>query len=312
MATRTRKQLVADYLIYLVVRVIICMVQMLSIESIQGLSRTLAWLASDVLKFREKVTDANLRAVYPDWSEKRLRRVKRRMWEHLIQLICEIAIAPRKIHETNWRKYVRVRDRDKIVKYLLDPRPLVFVSGHFGNFEMAGYIAGLLGFPTFAIARPLDNAYIDRFLKRFRSAKGQYMLPKDGSAPIVQNILEKGGTLSLLADQHAGPKGCWVDFMGRPASCHKAVAVFTMTNDAPLMVCYVRRLGRPMRFEVGLAGWIDPATMPANLKGIKPITAWYNKRLEDVIRAQPDQYWWLHRRWREPPARRKKTATAAA
>lgn len=312
MAKRTLKQRMLDYVAYVVVRTILCVIQLLPIESCELLSKFLAWLASDVLKLRDKVTDANLRAVYPDWTEKRMRRVKRLMWEHLILLGCEIAIAPRKVHETNWRKYVHVRDRDIIVKYLLDPRPLVFVSGHFGNFEMAGYIAGLLGFPTFAIARPLDNPHLDRFLKRFRSAKGQYMLPKDGSAPIVQEILERGGTLSLLADQHAGPKGCWVDFMGRPASCHKAVSVFTMTNDAPLLVCYVRRLHRPMRFEVGLAGWLDPATMPNSLKGIKPITVWYNQRLEDVVRSQPQQYWWLHRRWREKPARKGRASKAAA
>ena len=312
MAGQWARRLIVDYAVYLLVRCVFCVVQTLTLDACESLSRGLAWLACDVLKLRDNVTDENLRAVYPRKSDRERQRIKRQMWEHLILLGCEIAHAPRKVHETNWRRFVHVRDRRDIVRYLLDPRPLVFVSGHFGNFEMAGYIAGLLGFPTFAIARPLDNPFLDRYLKKFRSAKGQYVLPKEGSAPQVERILERGGTLSLLADQHAGPKGCWVDFMGRPASCHKALAVFTMTADAPLLVCYVRRLGKPLHFEVGLAGWIDPATMPAKMKGIKPITQWYNERLEDVVRAVPGQYWWLHRRWREPPASKRAKLNKAA
>ena len=311
MANRTRKQNVIDYAVYIAIRILFCVIQAMTLQACDSLARFLAWFASDVCKIRDKVTEENLRAVYPDWDAAQRRNVKRRMWHHLLLLGCEIAHAPRKIHETNWRKYVTVRDRRLIVDYLTDPRPLVFVSGHFGNFEMAGYIAGLLGFPTFAIARPLDNPYLDRFLKRFRSVKGQYMLPKDGSANAVQDILDSGGTLSLLADQHAA-KGCWVDFMGRPASCHKAVSVFTMTANAPLLVCYVRRLNKPLHFEVGLAGFLDPDSMPKEMRGIRPITEWYNHRLEEVIRAQPDQYWWLHRRWKEPPAKKRRVAKQAA
>ena len=110
-------------------------------------------------------------------------------------------------------------------------RPRVFVSGHYGNFELAGYTLGLFGFPTFTVARTLDNPYLDRFVNHFRALKGQYILPKRGSAQEAAALFEGRGTLGVLADQHAGPKGCWVNFFGRPASTHKAIAVFALTNE---------------------------------------------------------------------------------
>ena len=74
--------------------------------------------------------------------------------------------------------------------------------------------------PTFTVARTLDNPFLDRFLNRFREAKGQFIVDKQGSAGQIDDVLARGGKLVLLGDQHAGPKGCWVDFFGRQASCH--------------------------------------------------------------------------------------------
>ncbi len=145
-------------------------------------------------------------------------------------MVAEVAQARQKIHETSFRRYVTFADKPLLVRYLLDPRPTVLVTGHYGNFEVAGYVLGMFGFPSFTIARTLDNPYLDRFINRFRGSTGQYILPKQGCAPQVQAVLNAGGTLSLLGDQHAGDKGCWVDFLGRPASCHKAVALFTLSS----------------------------------------------------------------------------------
>ena len=124
-----------------------------------------------------------------------------------------------------------------MTSYLIDYRPLVAVTGHFGNFEMAGYVTGLLGMPSYTVARKLDNEHLDRFLNGFRERNGQFILPKDGSAPAIQKVLDSGAILTILGDQHAGTKGCWIDFLGRPAACHKAIALFTLSGNAPMMVC---------------------------------------------------------------------------
>jgi KDO2-lipid IV(A) lauroyltransferase len=228
-------------------------------------------------------------------------------------MICEIAQAPRKIHDTNWRRHIRVVGKRELVQHLLDVRALVLVSGHFGNFEMASFTLGLLGVPTFAVARPLDNPYLQRWLLQFREASGQYFLPKQGSSPLIEKALSSGAALALLADQHAGSKGIWVEFFGRPASCHKALALFTLVHQAPLLVGYAKRLRRPLDFEMSVVGVADPAQPDERTASAKALTVWYSQMLERVIRSAPDQYWWLHRRWREPPehVRRKAEKRAA-
>ena len=115
---------------------------------------------------------------------------------------------------------------------------------------MGGYVLGILGFPTYTVARTLDNPYLDRFVNRFRAGTGQHIIPKNGGYQQILDVLAGGGTMTFLADQYAGPKGCWVEFFGRPASAHKAIALLALDNDARVSVCAARRLGRPMQFEL--------------------------------------------------------------
>ena len=116
----------------------------------------------------------------------------RRMWEHLFLMVAEIAHVHRTIHEMSWRRYVTFHNKPLLVRYLLDPRPTVLVTGHYGNFEVAGYVLGMFGFPSFTIARKLDNPYLDRFVNKFRGSTGQFILPKQGCAPQVEAVLAVG------------------------------------------------------------------------------------------------------------------------
>ena len=295
-----------DWLVYFLIRVFICVIQSLCMETCLAVCRFLAFLACDVFRIRAAVVDDNLRHVYPRMTSDERRSLSRRMWEHLLLMVCEVAHIRRKVHEANYRDFVTFDDKPLLVRYLLDPRPKVLVTGHFGNFEVAGYVLGLFGFPSFTIARALDNPYLDRFISRFRSSTGQFLLPKDGCTQQVDAILRAGGTLSLLGDQHAGANGCWVDFLGRPASCHKAVALFTLATGAPQLVCYLRRRDEPMKFEVGVIDVADPQTWDSDLAGVKPLTQWYNERMAEMIHANPEQYWWVHRRWKGEPGKRRR------
>lgn len=298
---------IGDYLVYLVVRVLICIVQAIRLETGQQIARLLAWLFADVLKIRAGVVDDNLRHAFADLSPQARQRTARRMWEHLFLLVLEVAHTPRKIHETNWRKHVRLTGEDKLVRLMLDHRPMIIISGHFGNFEVGGYMLGVLGFPTFTVARKLDNPYLDRFVNRFRKATGQVIIPKKGGYDQILDVLSNEGTMLFLADQYAGEKACWVEFFGRPASVYKAIALLALHHDAPLAVSYVRRLGGPMQFELGTTDAADPREMGDQIGTIRELTEWYTNQLEQVIRLAPEQYWWVHRRWKDPrPAKRKR------
>ena len=302
-------RLLLDYLVYLAVRVAICCVQAMPLSACRRAAGTLATLCCDVLRLRRGVIEENLAIAYPALAPAERRRMTWRMWEHLFLMVSEIAHAPRKLRRSTWRKFVRVRDLEAVVTALIDRRPKVIVAGHYGNFELSGYVLGLLGFPTFTVARTLDNPFLDRWINGFRSATGQFMLPKHGSSADIDRLLEAGASLAVLGDQAAGPKGCWVDFFGRPASTHKAVAVFALANEAPLVVGYARRVGGPLEYEVGVEAIADPRTLLASQATVPALTLWYSQQLEAIVRRAPEQYWWVHRRWKgEPPRAKRKAA----
>lgn len=305
----SRKRIL-DYLVYVVVRILICVVQAMRLETGCHLARGLAWLFCDVLHLRDKVVDENLRFAFPELSTEERKNIARRMWEHLFVLVLEVAHVPRKIHETNWRQFIRNRNVAPLVRQLMSDRPVIIVTGHFGNFEVGGYALGILGFPTYSVARNLDNPFIDRYLARFRGATGQHLIPKNGGYDQILHVMTGGGTMAFVADQYAGEKGCWVNFFGRPASAHKAIALLALEHDAPVAVCYARRLDRPMRFEMVTHAMADPRDAADDVGTVRDMTQWYSSQLEEAIRCQPDQYWWLHRRWKD--TRKKRAERKAA
>ena len=297
-----KRKLLLDWLVYLGVRILVCVVQTLPLSTCSRLADFLAWVAHEKLRFRARVTQENLAQAFPDLTDQDRDEIARKMWRHMILLICELVQAPRKIHRRNWHQHVRTKHIDQQVQHLLADGPVIVVSGHFGNFEVGGVVSALLGYPTFSVARSLDNPFLDQFMKRFREATGQLMLPKRGSSYQVDQVLNANGTLMLLGDQSAGPKGCWIEFFGRLASCHKSVALFTLTQQAPMVVAYSKRVDdRPMQFELGVLGVYDPEQ--DGPMSIEELTQWHTHLLEQAIRESPEQYWWLHRRWRDPPQR---------
>lgn len=297
-----------DRFIYWAFRLFVSLVQSLSLERCQRLAQLAAYALTHLVKVRRELVENNLRRVFPQWTQHQSQATQEQMWEHLILMLCEIAHAPRKIHRENWYEHFELPDRKEMLGIALDPRPKIMVSGHFGNFELAGFVTGLFGISTTTIARPLDNGFVHDYIDRFRSSGGQFMLSKSGTSGEVESLLAKGGALSLLADQYGGPKGCWVEFLGQLASCHKALALFTLSSGAPMMVCANTRKSHPLHFKMRILGIADPSESECP-DSIVSMTQWYNRCLEKAIRAEPNQYWWVHHRWKgTPPAKAKKVA----
>ena len=300
----------SDYAVFVVVRIIIAVLQALPVSTSKALARGFAVLMHDVVRVRRNVVDENLRHAFPNWSEPRRQQVARAMWNHLFLMIVEFALVGRKLHWTNWRKHIKLKNDDVMIRAMLDERPVLVLSGHYGNFEIGSYIQGVFDFDTYAVARPLDNPYLDRYLATFRGTNGAKILPKEGSAETIAKILENGHALAALGDQAAGRKGCWVEFFGRPAAAHKAPAVFCLANDAPMLVMYSRRTGdEPLYFTMGTHAAADPADGQPHTQSVSALTEWYTVQLEEIVREAPEQYWWIHRRWKgKPPRRRVKQA----
>jgi len=300
-----RTKLLVDYSVYFFVRLLICAVQSLSLATCQTLAKRVGWFCWQVLKLRRKVTEENLAIAFPEKTQAERDAIALAMWEHILLMVMEIAHAPRKVKRTTWRQFSSIPSMKEMLVRQIDERPTVIISGHLGNFEMGGFLLALHGFPTHTVARPLDNVFLDRFVNDFRGSTGQYMLPKQGSGEQITEVLNKGGTLALLGDQHAGRGSCWVDFFGKPASTHKAVSVFTLGSLAPTAVsAALRRGGKPLVIDMKVADIVDPQDANFQYGSISLLTEWYTRHLETLIRSAPEQYWWVHRRWKGEPVSR--------
>src|SRR5207237_9629195 len=127
----------------------------------------------------------NLRIEFPEKIASERQKIARRMWEHLLLMTCETALLRRKFHETNWRKYVEAPRKREWIHVAGQPGAKMCVTGHFGNFEALGHVSNFWGFRMYAIARNLDNPYLDRFMTDYRASVGQRTFPKSDSAGLA-------------------------------------------------------------------------------------------------------------------------------
>jgi KDO2-lipid IV(A) lauroyltransferase len=303
---------VADYAVYLLVRFFVCLVQALPPTAAQGCAVVLAWVVYQVDRRHRAVALDNLRQAFPgQYSAIELDALVRAVFRHFCTLLVEIIQLPRRLNKFNWRNHIEIPDARLMVECLLSGRPLLLVTGHFGNWELGGYALGLLGFTTHAVARELDNPYLDQFLRQFRESTGQKILAKKGDFDEMLEILAGGGVLGTLGDQDAGQRGLFVEFFGRPASTHKAVAILALRHHVPLMVMGVRKVGEQLRYRVKVEDLILPEDYENDPDAIRAITQRFTTALERAVRAAPEQYFWLHRRWKHQPQARKSRRAAA-
>ena len=304
--SKSRSQL-ADYLVYIVIRMFVCLVQAIPFCSLPMLANGLAWLAYRVDRRHRLVAIDNLQHAFPTrFTLGQLDRLVRTTYRHFCGVILEIIHLPRRINPYNCASYAEIPSNRHLVDWLLSDRPLLMVTGHFGNWEMAGYFLGLLGFTAHAVARPLDNLFVDEYLRRFREKTGQKLLAKHGDFEKMQSILDSGGVLATLADQDAGQRGLFVEFFGRPASTHKAVALLALEHRVPLVVVGARKVGEPMRYQLLIEDFILPEEYENRSDAVVAVTQRFTTALERMVRKAPEQYFWLHRRWKHQPVGRRR------
>ncbi len=290
---------VLDFAVYFVARFAVCVVQSISLDVCSRWAEILAFLFNDVLRVRRKLVDSNLSHAFPDYSERERLLVARKMWTHLFLMVAEVARAPREMHGLNWWKNIRIENGRQMFSALHADRPLILITAHFGNFEMGGFLLGLLGYPTFSVARKLDNPYLNEFIGDFRGQTGQYIIDKNEGYEDILSVLGNNGVMAFLADQSAGRKGAWIQFFNRPASAYKAMALLSLQYDAPIFICFATRTDdQPMHFTLRVVDYFDPRSKPDNIATVQEITQWHALRLEEQVRLIPHQYWWLHNRWK--------------
>jgi KDO2-lipid IV(A) lauroyltransferase len=236
------------------------------------------------------------------YDERGLRNIARRSFEHFAQMYgVELVLTPRLVSEWSWARYVELHDLGPALRELLAPRGAIMVTPHFGNYELLGYTIARLGLPLVAVMRPLDNPLLNAHLLDARQASGLTLLYKKGATSRAGDVLAAGGALCFIADQDAGRKGIFADFFGRPASWYKSIGLLAMQYRVPIIAGAAARQGRGFHYRIAVERIIQPEEWDAQADPLQWITDTYAAALERIIRANPEQYLWVHRRWKSRP-----------
>jgi KDO2-lipid IV(A) lauroyltransferase len=256
-------------------------------------------------KHRQRALD-NIAASFPDLPEKQRRKLARESMHQFFALFVEVVFTPRQLRLETLARHVDLSDFSRTLRLLLDEhRGMMMLTGHYGNWEVLGYVLGLLGFETTSVARPLDNKHINAWLLNVREEQGQKIVDKKGATPDITAAMDRHGTLGFIADQDAGKKGLFVDFFGRPASTYKSIGLVAMQYEVPIVVGFARRRRGKFEFEVGIEDVIEPIDWQDQPDPLRYITQRYTKAIEQFVSAAPGQYLWVHRRWKTQPRVRK-------
>ena len=250
---------------------------------------------------RAERSRANIRRSFPDWPEARVDATARASMQNLIRFIIETLHTPRLIHETNWAERLETGRLGEAIGVLNSGRPVILVTGHLGNFELLGYALATLGYRVDALARPLDNPLVYDWLLGIRERKGMRVITKWDATDEMVGVMKSGGALAFIADQNAGEKHLFVPFMGRLASAYKSIALLAQRFEAAVVCGYAMRRGEQFKYEIGTTDVIYPEDWADQRDPLYYITARYTRALELAVRMQPDQYWWMHRRWKSRP-----------
>lgn len=297
------------WLFYAALRCVFAVFQMFPLEWNLATARVLGRLWPLAMPRHLKRAKSHLAAAYGnELSAVEVDRIARRSLQCITMFLMELICLPRMLSKTTWSRYVSVVNFDEALAILLNGRGAILVTGHYGAFELPGYLLACLGFDVVGVMRPLDNVYFNDFVVNSRRQHGLRLLNKKGATQEAEKYLDDAYLLGVIGDQDAGRKGIFVDFFGQKASTYKSIGLLAMAKDVPIIVGYGRRRGDAARYEVGVTRIIYPSEWAEQEDPLRWITQTYTSAIEEAVRDEPEQYLWIHRRWKSQPRKRAEKA----
>jgi KDO2-lipid IV(A) lauroyltransferase len=248
-----------------------------------------------------KIAADNLRQAFPDWDEERVQRTARGVYAHFGTILFDILWMEGRTRE-ELLAVTDVEGLEAARAAVASGRGVVCPTGHFGNWEFQGVVSPLLVGPFSVVARPLDNPELDRRLVGLRTSTGNAVIYKKRALSQILQTIRGGGVVAIVIDQNVQAKdGIFVDFFGRPA-CTTTVAAAVALKTGCVIVPVHCVLGQDGRYrmiygpEVEREGGRGPEEVAALTQRLTLI-------IEGWVREHPEQWLWLHRRWKtQPPA----------
>lgn len=266
----------------------------------------LARIAYPFLGRWRRVGRRNLELAFPEKTEAEREKILKGSVENLGRILGEMSRFPQTTPET-LAQIIDFRfdpaDRAIYEKAKAEGRGAIIISPHLGNWEMTVFAYSALESPINYLARPLDNPLIEDFTVRLRTRFGNRPINKTNSVSTAIDILRQGKILGILADVNTHQKeGVFVPFFGIPACTSSGVAMLAMRTDAiivPICGVWDEKNGR---YKVIHGSIIEPARTGDRQQDVIKTTALFTAAVEDFIRRYPDQWLWIHKRWKTRPA----------
>jgi len=246
---------------------------------------------------------AHVRLAFGQWDERQITRVACRSYQRLAQLAVEMVFMPRRIRADNYETHLVRKDALGALDLFRAREPVLLLTGHFGNWEAIPYFCSLEGHAIAATVRPLDNVLINNWLLGIRRTHGLNVIEKwDRAEARIIEALGNGEAVGFVADQNGGPRGVFVPFFGRLASTPKTVGLLAVGMKLPIVCGYGRRIeAYGLKYEIATVDIIRPEDWAGRPDPVFYITARYVAAIERFVREHPEDYLWMHRRWKSRP-----------
>lgn len=261
------------------------------------LARVLLW----GLPRLRRTAMTNLRLAFPGWTEGQRRETIRRMARNLGWMAAEFAHFPG-LGRGNIERLVVLDGFENFAAAKGQGKGVIFLTGHMSAWELAPFAQALYGYPLSFLARAIDNQRVDRLIDSYRCLSGNQPIEKNNSARSMLRVLRDGGTIGVLADQNTSvEEGVFVDFLGIPAATTTGLVRMARHTGAAVVPGFlfwdeaIRKYR--LRFEPAVA---IERTEDETLD-IRENAARCNRVMERYIRAHPDQWLWVHKRWKNRP-----------
>jgi KDO2-lipid IV(A) lauroyltransferase len=255
-----------------------------------------------LLPYRRHVVLGNIRRVFGDvLPEAEILRLAQGYYAHYARFLSEFIRLPF-LSKARLQKWIRVENIESPIRAHSQGKGVLLLTGHFGNFEVAT-VGGIGQFPQYRglfhfVRRPLKPRLLNTFVNRRFQRAGFGTLPKRGSLDTILQLLERGAIIVYVFDQHASsPDGIPVEFFGHPAGTFKSLAVLALSTGAPVVPASSWRQpdgSHVLRFEQAL----PLIECEDGGEAIRRNTRAYNAEIERMLLRHPEQWIWMHRRWK--------------
>jgi Kdo2-lipid IVA lauroyltransferase/acyltransferase len=248
-----------------------------------------------------KTAEFNLRLAFPDWGEAQRAAVIRGMVRNLGWMAAEFARLPRHTKK-NIEQVVVLDGHENFLEGQGRGKGVLYLTGHIGAWELSSYAHALYGFPLHYMARPLDNARVNALVNEYRCLSGNRPVFKNDSARTVLKILRESGTVGILADQNTMPEeGVFVDFFGKTACATTGIARVALHTDAAVVPGYAVWDEGMQKYRLRFEPPVELVRTGDSERDVFENTQKFAKVIEGVIRKYPEQWVWVHARWKTRP-----------